>query len=150
MKIIKAILKWTGIVIALFFLMVVGIFVVAKYNTRNDHERYMTAKAPTIDRGTSYAAYGISERVYQKHGVTADRYGKEWPFIVNSITLFCVSPSAVLMETPDGKIYTLNGKAQGRFKELPTFRSITKPGSFPGSVMTLPDDLISMGLALCQ
>ena len=82
--------------------------------------------------------------------ITSAEYGDEWPFTVDRVTLSCRNVAAVLLEAPDGKTYTLNGKAQGQFPNLPDSRVIQKPHpQFKGAVMALPDDIISRGLALC-
>mgnify|MGYP000848285825 FL=1 len=92
----------------------------------------------------SFAAYAATVTL------TAAEYGAKWPFTVDRVTLSCRNVAAVLLEAPDGKTYTLNGKAQGQFPNLPDSRVIQKPHpQFKGAVMALPDDIISRGLALC-
>lgn len=82
--------------------------------------------------------------------ITSAEYGDEWPFTVDRVTLSCRNVAAVLLEAPDGKTYTLNGKAQGQFPNLPDSRVIQKPHpQFKGAVMALPNDMITRGLALC-
>ncbi len=81
--------------------------------------------------------------------IQAAEYGPAWPFTVNTITLSCRNVAAVVLTTPYGRTYALNGKALSQFKDLPDSRLIQKPGKFPGTVMALPNDIIARGLALC-
>lgn len=82
--------------------------------------------------------------------IQESEYGDRWPFTVSSATLTCREPGAVLMKTPDGKTYGVNGLALSHFVNFPDSRKIQKPGAVAGDVMGLPDDFIDRGMALCK
>ena len=83
--------------------------------------------------------------------VTAAEYSTDWPFTVDQVTLSCRNVAAVLMQSPNGTTYWLNGKASAQFKQLPSWRELAKPDPRYGAraVMTPPSGIINRGLALC-
>jgi len=82
--------------------------------------------------------------------ITADEYGAEWPYTVDTVEIFC-NRNAVLLDA-NGRRYALNGKAIGRYKNVyPDARELAKPyKNIKGAKMPPPSGLIQRGLDLCR
>ena len=49
--------------------------------------------------------------------ITAEEYGDDWPFSVDSGRLYCDPPGSTVVFESDGVVYALNGRAMGKAKE---------------------------------
>lgn len=94
------------------------------------------------------AAFAASEQV------TQEQFGAEWPFTVPSGTVECASPAEALLFRYQGRIYALNGIAQGwarnngvRLTELET---IWKPNpEIPGLRVSI-SSVMAKARTLCR
>jgi hypothetical protein len=91
------------------------------------------------------AGHALAEHIT----VTADEYGANWPYTVDTVEIFCIR-NAVFLDA-DGKRYALNGRAIGRYEgRYPNARTLAKSyEGIPGAKMPPPPGLIQRGLKLC-
>lgn len=104
------------------------------------------------------AAQPTSQRVNLEQFTTADtsrikvtqsQLGDLWPLLMAEAEVECVQPGmALILHTPDGKSYALNGMA--REKGLPTMESVTaRDRHIPAARMNL-QPLMDIGFRLCK
>lgn len=72
MKIIKVIMKWIGIVVGLFFMMIVGIFLVAKHNAKTELA-YTPTKSASAATGFSHN-FDIDRRCKEVASIAGGSY----------------------------------------------------------------------------
>ncbi|WP_291134417.1 DUF2511 domain-containing protein [Flavobacterium sp. UBA7663] len=80
-------------------------------------------------------------------------YGKEWPFSVDEIEVYCSGYKEIYCKTNDGKIYALNGSAKGASRDNPTINKVEEiwldNPEFEG--LKIPyAQFITEGLKLCD
>ena len=85
--------------------------------------------------------------------ITQDEYGDDWPYTIRSGRLYCDKPgSNVVLETTNGVIYALNGRAMGNAKKrgyLIARDTITKKDENGYFTIGNPGKIIERGLAMC-
>lgn len=79
-------------------------------------------------------------------------YGKEWPFAVEEIEVYCSGYREIYCKTNDGDIYALNGSAKSASRDNPSINDadeiwLDNP-EFPGTKIPY-SQFISEGLKLC-
>lgn len=80
--------------------------------------------------------------------VSASDFGDEWPLTVDSGTLRCEPPSAVVFETDDGREYAVNGMAATNgYDEIEPIWAEDPSGNAPRMNI---GPLIDRGLELCD
>jgi hypothetical protein len=77
--------------------------------------------------------------------VSAAQYGSEWPLTVSGGVLSCETYMEVVLTTPDGTSYGINGSARGNDRWVDG-RTIYKPGV----VGVDTSFLIELGLGVCE
>lgn len=81
--------------------------------------------------------------------ITAQMFGKDWPFTVAEGTLSCVADRKAVTFRVAEKTYALNGRAMANRKYLPVEQIWARDEQIPGSRKDL-GRVIEKGLALCH
>ncbi len=85
--------------------------------------------------------------------ISEEEYGEDWPYTVKSGRLYCDEPgSNVVLETANGTVYALNGRAMGNAKKrgyLIARDSITKKDANGYFTIGKTHKIIERGLAMC-
>jgi hypothetical protein len=86
--------------------------------------------------------------------VSSAEYGEDWPLTVPNGELRCVEPSMVLFRAPDGRLFPVNGAAQGFYTDLPEIEEIWALNPDPlfaeSEIRISISPLIQRGLQLCE
>ena len=80
-------------------------------------------------------------------------YGKNWPYSVNEIEVYCEGYKEIYFKADNGKTYPLNGTAKGVSKNNFKISNIDEiwlaNPDLPGTKIPYPQEFINDGLLLC-